>query len=241
MEPSFIILIVAALVTSVISAVMGVAGGLMLLAVMTATLDPAKVVPLHGAVQLISNSTRMAVFLAHVRWRIFLPYAAALVPGVALAVMVWSGSVLAFLRPVLGVFILLILLQHRSQPRMRRPPLWLYAVLGLVAGFLCIFVGAVGPFLAPFFLRDDFEKDHTIATQAACQAFTHLCKFPAFLALGYDYGADIELLGALALAVVVGTVIGKRILGRLSMRVFRIIYKSALALLAVYLIVAGVV
>jgi uncharacterized membrane protein YfcA len=240
MDPSFIILIVAAFATSVVSAAVGVAGGLMLLAVMSVTLAPAKVVPLHGAVQLFSNGTRMIVFLGQVRWRIFLAYSVALIPGVALAVMLWSGSVLVYLRPVLGVFILLLLLQHRTQPLMHHPPVWLYAGLGLVGGFLAIFVGAVGPFLAPFYLRDDFDNEQTIATQAACQAFTHLCKLPAFLALGYDYTADMALLAALAGAVVVGTLVGKFILGRLSKRLFRIIYKSALALLAVYLIVAGV-
>ena len=42
----------AALITSMISAVLGMAGGITLLGVMTALLPPAQVVPLHGVVQL---------------------------------------------------------------------------------------------------------------------------------------------------------------------------------------------
>ena len=52
----------AALATSILSAVVGMAGGITLLSVMLLFLDPLVAIPLHGAVQLVSNARkRLAV------------------------------------------------------------------------------------------------------------------------------------------------------------------------------------
>ena len=76
------IMSVAAFVTATISGFLGMAGGLTLIAVMTTILPAAWVVPLHGVIQLCSNSSRTLVFLKHVRWRIVAAYAPLLGVGV---------------------------------------------------------------------------------------------------------------------------------------------------------------
>ena len=48
----------AALATSVLSAIVGMAGGITLLTVMLVFLDPLVAIPVHGAVQMVSNSSR---------------------------------------------------------------------------------------------------------------------------------------------------------------------------------------
>ncbi|MFQ5607352.1 MAG: sulfite exporter TauE/SafE family protein, partial [Candidatus Zixiibacteriota bacterium] len=234
-----LVLIFAALVTATISGFVGMAGGMALLGVMSALMAPAEVVPLHGIVQLASNFTRTLVFLRHVAWRIFLVYALPLSLGVWLAAQIWSGDRLDWFKPVVGLFILLFLLWRRFSPRLRNVPLWSYAPLGAVVGFATIFVGATGPLIAPFFLRDDMNKEQIIATKAVCQSWGHTLKIPAFLTLGFDYLTHWQLLVALLLAVMVGTLIGKRLLGRMSRGVFDIIYQSILALISLYLIISG--
>lgn len=240
MDPVIAILVAAAVVTSMISAMVGLAGGLLLLGVMSLTLPAPSVVPIHGVVQLFSNSTRTVAFFTRVKWPIFWAFTAPMLAGVAVATQVWSSAAAAYLRPGLGVFILLVLVQQNTQPFLRQPPLWSYAVIGAVAGILAIFVGAIGPVVAPFFLRDDFDKEETIATSAVCQGATHLAKLPAFLVLGFDYPAHWHLLLALGLAVIAGTLAGKAVLRRLSQRVFRLVYKGVLITLALYLVVIGV-
>ena len=114
--------------------------------------------------------------------------------------------------------------------------MWTYAPLGVVTGFLSIFVGATGPFLAPFFLREDLKKEEIIATKAVCQAATHLMKLPAFLSLGFDYQPHLPLLGGLILAVVIGTSVGRMLLGKISQQSFLRLFELVLALIALYLI-----
>ena len=54
-----IVLVVACFITATISGILGMAGGVTLLGVMTALLPAPTVVPLHGIVQLASNWTRL--------------------------------------------------------------------------------------------------------------------------------------------------------------------------------------
>jgi len=234
-------LIIACFATATISGVLGMAGGVTLLGVMTALLPAPLVVPLHGIVQLASNWTRTWAFRRHVRWSIFFAFMAPAVAGVAIAASIWVDLELTWFRAWVGVFILFFLLWRRYKPTLRNPPVWSYAVLGFAAGLLAIFVGATGPFLAPFFLRDDFDNEEVIATKAVCQTWLHLLKIPAFLALRFDYTPYAPVLLGLVAAVIGGTYFGKHLLGRISKDRFVFWFQLVLAILALYLIASTIV
>lgn len=229
-------LALAALLTSIVSGILGMGGGVTLLGVMAVLLPAAQVVPLHGVVQLFSNSTRAVVFVRHVAWRLVLPYLPMLVVGTYLATLVWKDDALGWFKPGIGVFIIAFLAWRRRKPTLRNLPVWFYAILGLVAGFISVFVGATGPFIAPFFLRDDLEKEQVIGTKAMCQSVTHVLKIPAFLSLGFDYGSHLELLAVLVVVVIGGTVIGKKLLSKLSSETFVKLFEIVLASIGLYLI-----
>lgn len=234
----WIVVVVAAISSAALSGVIGMGGGMALVGVMAAVLPPAVVVPLHGVAQLASNFTRTLALLRHVSWRLFAIYSPFLVVGTALAAWLWSESGLGWFRPAIGAFLLAFLVYRRVKPELRNPPRWIYAPLGVVTGFLGIFVGATGPFIAPFFQRDDLTKESIIATKAAVQALGHLLKLPAFLALGFDYLAYSPLLGVLVASVIAGTLLGRLVLGRLSRRAFNALFEGTLALIASYLLLA---
>lgn len=235
-----ITLVVACFATATISAILGMAGGVTLLGVMTALLPARVVVPIHGVVQLASNWTRTWAFRRNVRWSIFFTFMVPAVLGVAIGSLLWSEAKLTWFRAWIGAFILFFLLWRRYKPTLRNPPIWSYGLLGLAAGLLTIFVGATGPFLAPFFLRDDFDNEQVIATKAVCQTWLHLLKIPAFLALGFDYAPYAPLLLALIAAVIGGTYFGKHLLSLISKERFVLWFQVVLAILAVYLILSAV-
>lgn len=239
--PTIVILVVACFVTATISGILGMAGGVTLLGVMTALLPAPVVVPLHGIVQLASNWTRTWAFRKHVRWPIFFAFMLPAVLGVAIAANIWADLELTWFKAWIGAFILAFLVWRKYKPKLRHPPLWSYAVLGFAAGLLAIFVGATGPFLAPFFLRDDFDNEEVIATKAVCQTWLHLLKIPAFLALSFDYSPYLAVLAALVAAVIGGTYFGKHLLSRISKERFVFWFQLVLAALAVYLIVSTLV
>jgi uncharacterized membrane protein YfcA len=231
------ILAVAAFATSTVSAILGMAGGISLLAVMALIVPAGSVVPIHGVVQLASNLTRTIAFIKTVHWPVFLRFAPTAAAGMAGAAMLWSGEKLSWFKPGIGLFIIAFLIWRHNKPKLRNPPMAVYPPLGLAAGFLSIWVGATGPFIAPWFLRDDFEKERVIATKAVCQTWLHFLKLPAFLALGYDYAADIPLLAILLVCVVGGTHFGKKLLEGIEEKKFVFYYECVLAAIAATLVV----
>ena len=68
------------LATSILSGVIGMAGGIILLSVMLLFLEPLTVIPLHGVVQLVSNSSRTWIQREHVERSIVWRYALPLLP-----------------------------------------------------------------------------------------------------------------------------------------------------------------
>ena len=74
------ILVAVALATSILSAVVGMAGGIVLLSVMLLFLEPLVAIPLHGVIQLVSNSSRTIIQRRHVRWSIIGSYCVLLLP-----------------------------------------------------------------------------------------------------------------------------------------------------------------
>lgn len=236
----FVGLSVAAFATSAVSAVLGMAGGISLLAVMTLTLPPSAVVPIHGVVQLGSNATRTVVFLRDVSWPLFARFAPGFVVGILSVVPLWSAARFEFLRGLIGLFLWFFVYSRRRGLAVRNAPLWSYTVLGLVVGWAAIFVGATGPILAPFFLRDDLRKESIIATKAVCQAWAHLWKIPAFLALSFSYRAHLPLLLALSVAVFLGTLAGRRFLLRMSRKGFVRAFEWALVVVGGVLVGQGI-
>jgi uncharacterized membrane protein YfcA len=229
----------AALITATISGMIGMGGGMSLLGVMTAILPASVVVPTHGVAQLTSNFTRTFAFLKHVKLKLYGIYAPFLLVGAGLATWLYDGEKMAWFKPGIGAFILIFLVWRRFSPKLRAPPIWVYPFVGTATGLLTVFVGATGPFIAPFFLRDDLTKEQIIGTKAACQATGHALKIPAFLYLGFDYAAHWPLLVVLCAGAVVGTFLGKWLLGKLTQRTFVWIFEIVLAALAVYLIASG--
>ena len=81
-----VILIVAAFITSSISAVLGMGGGIILLGIMALIIPEGYVVvALHGIVQLISNITRSIVFRQHIQKDIIKQYLTGAVVGLSLS------------------------------------------------------------------------------------------------------------------------------------------------------------
>ena len=101
-----------------------------------------------------------------------------------------------------------------------------------------IFVGATGPLIAPFFLNNQLTKENIIANKATCQVITHLTKIPLFIYFfSVDYISEYNLLIPLILAVYIGTNLGKKLLGFIPEKTFTILFKSALTIIAIKLIV----
>lgn len=231
----YAILPAAAFATSILSAIVGMAGGFILLAILLLFLPVTVAIPIHAVVQLISNGTRTLVFLKHVEWRVWGLFCGPAVVGILFGRALFTWVDPEQLRVLLALFILGTTWMPR--PKGKAPwPIGVFAIAGAVAGTLGMLVGAVGPIIAPFFLHTRILKERLIATKAVCQATIHVLKIIAFGTLGFAYDAHLGLILALGVAVIAGTLVGKRILAQVSERLFTRLFKATLTIIGLKLL-----
>ncbi len=226
----FISLPIFAIVTSIISAIIGMGGGILLLAIMTFFLPIQLAIPIHGIVQLVSNSSRVYLLRKHVRWKFFKYFVVGLPIGASL-----STVLLMKLLEKEHIYILLVsliayaLFKPKKLPELKvKPPLWIF--IGIGTGISAILVGAVGPLIAPFFLRSDFTKEEIISTKAVMQTSAHLIKIPAFLFLEFNYSEYISLTVLMGISAIIGTKLGVLVLDKVDNKLFLILYKLFLGI-----------
>ena len=238
----FAILVATAVVTAIVSAILGMAGGIVLQAVMLMVLPLSVVIPVHGAVQLCSNSTRLLVYWRDMERRIVARFFVGAIGGGLCGWLFLHGirpdpgsTAERVLEAVLGIVILVTTFLPRPKVE-RRLGDNVYVGVGAADTCIGILLGAVGPFIAPFFVREGMVKERLIATKAACQAITHVFKIGVFSAAGFAFGGYLWLLAAMFAAVIAGTLIGRRLLEYVSPRAFAIAVKVFLALAAIKLV-----
>jgi len=236
---TLIALTVTALIASIISGMTGMGGGTILLAVMAMLLETSSVVPLHAGVQLVSNGTRLIIFFKHIRWRILLLFMAGILPGALVGIFIFQSMDKDIVKLLMGIFILLVTYLPKSKREVKVSHK-LFIPVGLVAGVIGIFFGAIGPFIAPFFVRGDILKEELVATKAACQAVTHIIKIFFFGFIGINVMGMWKIFLPLCAMVIVGTLIGKKFLGRISDALFKKIFKVLLTLIALNIVIAQI-
>ena len=238
---TWLVLAAVSVGTSVVSGVMGLAGGMLLLSALLLYLDPVVAIPVHGVVQLVSNASRAWFQRAHVRWDAVWRFAWPLLPGGALGLLLLRSVPPDAGRLLIGAFVLvatwapgwLRLGGRGGDPRRALP--W----GGAAVGFASTAVGATGPLLAPFILALGLGQQATVGTLAACQIFQHSSKLVLFGATGFDFTRFALPLAGLCAASIAGSAIGARLLDRVPERIFRSAVKILLTALALSLALEG--
>lgn len=226
----------ATIFTSIISATIGIAGGILLLSLMTFYYPMTVIIPIHGVVQLLSNSSRVLFLREKISKPLFWTTALGVPFGTLIAV--YGLKHLSGERYIIIGVVTLILysvFKPKKMPSLKLP-LWGYFLLGMVIGVLGPFIGATGPLLGPFMIRDDLSKEEIISTQASIQVVGHIMKIPAFLAIGFDFFAYWPTILFMSVAALVGTKWGVNLLKRLPEKPFRILFKAAMLTAAARLI-----
>ena len=242
-----IILIISAFITSAISAVIGMGGGIILLGIMAIIIPEGyMVIAIHGIIQLFSNTTRTYIFREYLKKDIIIEFTRGAIIGLSISALIIVLIIHFFnvesanqikveiLKPLIGFFILWYLFLKKSKKITHRRS---FTPIGGVSGISTVFIGATGPLIAPFFLDGQLTKNNIIANKAACQMITHLGKIPLFIFFfNVDYINEYQTLLPLIAAVFIGTNLGKKVLQFIPEHIFTILFKIALTIIAIRLI-----
>jgi len=234
-----LIIIAAVLATSILSGVLGMAGGMILMAILVSTLSVGSAMMLHGAVQAMANGSRSWFLRQHVQWRILPAYAI----GALFTVAVFTALALVPDANLILVLVGIMPFLARLVPHLRGldvTHLPTAALCGLVVTAAQLFAGASGALLDVFYLNASLNRFEIIATKAFTQAAGHLLKlFYYGLVIGVtDSVAGWVYVVAIATAVL-GTRVGTRLLARFSDDSFRRVSAAVILLIGGACVIKG--
>ncbi len=236
----YLLIALAVGITSLISGIFGMAGGMILMALLVSTLGVAGAMLLHGAVQATANGSRAWLLRQHIRWSILPLYTC----GALLATLAFAAT--AFL-PHPGVVLILVGLfpwlarfsKHLKGLDVTKPMTTI--VCGVVVTSAQLLAGASGPLLDVFYLSSPLSRQEIVANKAVTQTLGHLLKIIYY---GFILSVVIEIplaLVAVCLGMaVIGTRLGTWLLGRWNDRDFQKVSQIIILSIATFCIIQGI-
>jgi uncharacterized membrane protein YfcA len=219
---------VAAFGLALLSAVAGFGGGVLLLPVFTALFGLRVAVPMLTLTQVSSNAFRVWLNRAELRWRLIGWFASGAVPFAVAGGLLLARAPLGALQRLLGAFLIGVVVWRRCRPHPRKPADPSFAVVGAASGLGSALLGSAGPLTGPFFLAYGLTRDAYIGTEAAGALTMHLSKIAAYGAGDLLTGRVLLYGAALTPATLAGVWVGRKIVGRISDRVFVLLVEIGL-------------
>lgn len=233
-ESTLLWLVLTSGLTSMMTAAMGIGGGVLLLAVMASVLPAAALIPVHGLVQFGSNVNRALMTWRHIHWPMVLRFCLGAFLGALLASQILVQLPVAWIQRAVAVFILYMV--WGPKPVKQAAGYLKTLVAGTFTTLVSMFVGATGPLVAAFVHRLDKDKLATTATFSACMSFQHLTKAMVFGALGFQFADWLIPVLLMIAAGALGTWLGLRLLHRIPAQYFRRIFSLVVTVLALRLL-----
>lgn len=235
------VLAVSAVVTSFISGILGMAGGMILMGVLLALMPVPAAMMLHGITQFAANAWRFWLWRRAVDWRVFRGY----VYGALATLAVFASVQLVVSKPValivmgLTPFITLALPDrlHLNVERRGHP-----FACGMVCSVLSLTAGVAGPILDVFFVRSGMGRQAVIATKALTQSFSHLLKIAYFgaIAAATTQAAVEPWIAAMMVALaLLGTTLSTSVVQKMTDQAFRLWTRRTVMVLGLFYVGNG--
>ena len=219
------------LVASIIAAVAGFGGSVILLPLVVHLFGIKAAVPILTIAQLFGNASRAWFGRLTIDWKVVGYFCLGCIPSAVIGAIMFSFLQATWLKNGLGAFLLFTLLYRHSGLKPVNMRLPYFAVLGAVFGWLSAVVGTVGPLVAPFFLDYGLMGSAYIASEAMTAVVMHITKgvvYSKYALLGWDTFTVGLMMG---LVMIFGSYTGKKIVDRLP-QVWFIRIVEAMVLLA---------
>lgn len=237
----FLWLVPLVIATSFLSGIFGMAGGMILMGVLVATMSVPTAMVLHAITQISANGWRAMLLYKHIRWRICLRYIA----GLTVAALLFGFIRFIPSRPlVLMVLGLLPFISLALPPNIAPQADKRYGaeICGLLNGSVQFIAGVSGPLLDLFFVRSMMDRREVVATKAICQSLAHAAKLVYFgtLAGMAELELDTIIIVISIAAAAGGTTMSRFVLERMSDTQFRRWTRAIILMIGTVFFIQGV-
>lgn len=221
--------------TSTVAGVVGIGGGMMLIAILPSFLPLNALIPVHGLTQMSSNLSRAVFGYKDVQFEVIPKFLLGSAIGIGMFATVLTLISLEYVPLFIGVYILLSLWSEKFNEKIKRYES--YFLAGFFQTGLSMVVGATGPLTMTLLLKDYKDKDKVVATGAALMSITHILKVFVFMYFGFVFFDYIGIIIAMIIGAVAGSWAGTKLRDKIDGKKFLLILKVLLSALAIHVIV----
>lgn len=233
-----LVLLFSTFITSFISGVIGMGGGMILMGLFSALLPISKAMIFHGVTQLGSNGFRALLLWRHIQFKILKPY----IFGTALGFMLFSLLVINTSKELVfillgGVPLLIFIIPKSINLDISKNH---NAILcGFVITGIQLLAGASGPILDIFYLNSGLNRFQIMATKAITQTIGHLSKILYFVIILKIHDSFEPILIILFPLTMIGAFLGKKVLKRMDDAQFLLYSKYLIGIIGLVYIYRG--
>nr|WP_269811265.1 sulfite exporter TauE/SafE family protein [Kineosporia rhizophila] len=184
---------------------------------------------------IIADACAVFRYGRHADWALIRQVVPAVIPGLLIGAVLLAALPDSLLRRLIGG-ILLLMAALQLLPRTPQPPRGAATVTGLGAGACTMMANAAGPVMTLYLLARGLDKQRFLGTSAWFFAGVNLCKVPFTAGLGLFDGPMLLRTLVLAPAVLLGALVGVKVVNRLRQSVFERVVLGATAVSALTLI-----
>lgn len=229
-----ILLALANLITSALTGITGVGGGMILIALMPLFVPAAAIVPVHGVTQFVSNGTRAWFGRKEIDYQFFGQFVAGSVVGLLVFGTLVRFVQLELIPLFIGIYILLITWSDKFNQAIRR--FESFFMVGFLQTGLGVFVGTPGP-LNIAVLNKHYEDNHVVvSTGALFMTIVHFAKILVYITMGFAFSEYWQLLLMMVLMAALGSWIGTALRHKVKITWLKKSLPWVLTILAVQLI-----
>lgn len=221
--------------TSTVAGVVGIGGGMMLIAILPSFLPLNALIPVHGLTQMSSNLSRAIFGYKDVQYEVIPKFLLGSAIGIGIFAGILNFISLEYVPLFIGAYILLSLWSEKFNEKIKRYES--YFLAGFFQTGLSMVVGATGPLTMTLLLKDYGDKDKVVATGAALMSITHILKVFVFMYFGFVFFDYIGIIVAMIIGAVAGSWAGTQLRDKIDGKKFILILKVLLSALAIHVII----
>ena len=230
-----LILGVITFLTSTVAGIVGIGGGMMLIAILPSFLPLNALIPVHGLTQMSSNLSRAVFGYKDVQYEVIPKFLLGSAIGIGIFAGILNVISLEYVPLFIGAYILLSLWSEKFNEKIKRYES--YFLAGFFQTGLSMVVGATGPLTMTLLLKDYGDKNKVVATGAALMSITHVLKVFVFMYFGFVFFDYLGVIVAMIIGAVAGSWTGTQLRDKIEGKKFVLILKVLLSALAIYVIV----
>lgn len=218
------------MMTSAIAGMLGLGGGLLLIAIMPIFIPAQAIIPIHAVTQLSSNASRAWLAFSHIQFRLVRSFLFGSVLGVMLFGWVLFNIPAEWVPGFIGSYILLTL-WCRPFDKLIRQYENLFSA-GIFQTGLGLVVGATGPLTTAILSKQITDKEAIVATNATFMLISHVAKIAVFGLVGFAYHTYLWVMVCMVVGAILGSWLGTKARRKIDNDLFAKILKWLLTVLA---------